>query len=230
MPNRKTDSNTKGPLSFNLVGGNYGYPDGDYATRDKIIEEHKNWQLGLLWFMSNDPRVPEWLQLPARKWRLPKDEFQHTGGWPPQLYIREARRMQGEYIMSEADCLGRLRATDPVALGAYAMDSHIVSRYVGDDGYVRNEGHIGMALPAPYPISYKAIVPRREECSNLLVPVCISSSHAAYGSIRMEPVFMALGQSAAIAASLAIKQKKTVQKIEYAQLLKELIKYRQAIK
>ncbi len=228
MPNRKTDSNTKGPLSFNLVGGNYDYPDGDYATREKIIAEHKSWQQGLIWFVSNDHRVPEWIRLPASQWGLPKDEFRETGGWPPQLYIREARRMVSDYVMTEMNCTGNRKAEDGVAFGAYPMDSHIVSRYVGDDGYVRNEGHIGVGLPAPYSISYRSIVPSRQETKNLLVPVCLSATHAAYGSIRMEPVFMALGQSAGIAAALAIKNKQAVQEVSYAALKKQLLIYGQA--
>lgn len=230
MPNRKTDSNTKGPLSFNLVGRNYDYPDGDYSARERIYQDHKSWQMGLIWFVANDPRVPEWIQAPVNKWGLPKDEFAETGGWPPQLYIREARRMVSNYVMTELDCLGKRSANDVVALGAYAMDSHIVSRYVGDDGYVRNEGHIGVSLQQPYPISYRSIVPKKEECINLLVPVCLSSSHAAYGSIRMEPVFMELGQSAAIAAASAIKYKQAVQDISYNILKQELVHYKQILK
>lgn len=229
MPNRKTDSNTKGPVSFNYVGENYKYPDGSYEERKKIFEAHKNWQMGLIWFMANDTRVPEWLQLPIRKWGLPKDEFQSTGGWPPQLYIREARRMISDYVMTEHDCLGNRVVEDPVGLGSYAMDSHIVSRYVGDDGYVRNEGHIGVPLAKPYPISYRSIVPRQRECSNLLVPVCVSASHAAYGSIRMEPVFMSLGQSAAIAAAIAIRNKQAVQQVNYALLKEQLLNAQIAI-
>lgn len=227
MPNRKTDSNTKGPLSFNLVGGNYDYPDGDYTAREKIVAEHRSWQQGLIWFVSNDMRVPEWIRIPASKWGLPKDEFRETGGWPPQLYIREARRMVSDYVMTEMDCTGEKKAEDAIALGAYAMDSHIVSRYVSSDGYVRNEGHIGVGLPAPYPISYRSIVPRRQEAKNLLVPVCVSASHAAYGSIRMEPVFMGLGQSAAIAAAIAIRNKQAVQDVSYTALKSELLAYGQ---
>lgn len=228
MPNRKTDSNTKGPLSFNLVGGNYQYPDGDYATREKIIAGHRSWQQGLIWFVSNDQRVPEWIRVPASQWGLPKDEFRETGGWPPQLYIREARRMVSDYVMTELHCLAQKKAEDGIALGAYPMDSHIVSRYVSSDGYVRNEGHIGVGLPSPYPISYRSIIPRRQEAKNLLVPVCVSASHAAYGSIRMEPVFMGLGQSASIAAAIAIKNNQPVQDVDYNILKKELMRYGQA--
>ncbi|RYZ99164.1 MAG: FAD-dependent oxidoreductase [Sphingobacteriaceae bacterium] len=229
MPNRKTDSNTKGPVSFNLVGGNYGYPEGDYATREKIFQDHKNWQMGLIWFIANDPAVPDWVQAPVKKWGLPKDEFENTGHWPPQLYIREARRMVSDYVTTEMDCLGTRIANDPVALGAYAMDSHIVSRYAGEDGYVRNEGLIGVGLEKPYPISYRSIIPKKSEATNLVVPVCVSATHAAYGSIRMEPVFMALGQSAAIAAAMAIKQNGAVQDISYSKLKAELLRFKQAL-
>jgi hypothetical protein len=230
MPNRKTDSNTKGPISFNLVGGNYEYPNGDYTKRRQIVDMHKSWQQGLLWFMANDSRVPSEFQEPVKKWGLAKDEFTENNNWPPQLYIREARRMNAEYVMTQNDCEGRNVAPYSIGLASYTMDSHIVSRYVYSDGYVKNEGHIGKSVDKPFPISYLAIVPKKNECSNLLVPVCLSASHAAYGSIRMEPVFMILGQSAATAASLAIDGGSSVQAVPYRKLERVLIKDGQRIK
>ncbi|HUP81663.1 MAG TPA: FAD-dependent oxidoreductase, partial [Pirellula sp.] len=194
MPNRKTDMNSKGAVSSNLVGGNYEYPNGDYATRDRIFQAHKNWHQGLLWFVQNDSRVPEKYRLPLQSWGLAKDEFQDTDHWPHQLYVREARRMIGEFVMTEHHCDGSRTVNDSVGLGCYGMDSHVTQRYVDAGGWVRNEGNIGGRVPNPYPISYRSLTPKEKECDNLLVPVCCSASHAAYGSIRMEPVYMILGQ------------------------------------
>jgi glycine/D-amino acid oxidase-like deaminating enzyme len=218
MPNRKTDSNTKGALSSNLVGAGYDYPDGDYATRERIIKDHETYQKGLLWFLAHDPRVPEKYRRPMATWGLAKDEFADNGHWPHQLYVREARRMIGAYVLTQHDCDGRRRAEDPVGLGSYTMDSHTTQRYVDSGGSVRNEGTLGGKVPRPYPISYRAIVPRAEDCTNLLVPVCCSASHVGYGSLRMEPVFMILGQSAGTAACLAIDGDRDVQRVPYAAL------------
>ena len=229
MPNRKTDSNTRGPISFNFAGGNYNYPDGDYEERKRIVEAHKNWQQGLIWFLAHDPRIPAEFSEPLKKWGLAKDEFVENGHWPPQLYIREARRMIGGYVMTEQNCTGERIAENCVGLASYPMDSHIVSRYVHADGWVRNEGHIGAGVKQPYPVSYQSIVPRKEECSNLLVPVCLSASHAAYGSIRMEPVYMILGQSAGAAAALAIDDGLNIQDVDYQKLSILLIERDQII-
>jgi hypothetical protein len=218
MPNRKTDSNTKGAISFNFVGGNFEYPEGDYATRARIIQEHEQWQKGLLWFLQNDERVPAAYREPLKNWGLPKDEFTDNGHWPHQLYVREARRMIGEYVMTEADCVGDRQPHDSVGLGSYGIDSHIVQRYVTPQGWTLNEGGLGGRVPQPYPISYGSLTPRRGQCDNLLVPVCCSASHVAYGSIRMEPVYMILGQSAGTAAVLALECGGTVQDVRYKNL------------
>jgi lysophospholipase L1-like esterase len=223
MPNKKTDMNSKGAVSSNLVGGNYEYPDGDYSTRDSIWKAHRSWHQGLLWFMQNDLRVPDKYRLPLQTWGLAKDEFEDNDHWPHQLYIREARRMIGKFVMTEHHCSGNKVVDDGVGLGCYSMDSHVTQRYIDSDGWVRNEGNIGGSVPAPYPISYRAIVPQAEHCENLLVPVCCSASHVAYGSIRMEPVYMILGQSAATAACLAISQRSNVQSVEYQQLQDRLL-------
>ncbi len=223
MPNRKTDSNTKGAISSNLVGGSYDYPDSDYATRERIVREHKLWHQGLLWFLQNDPRVPERYQQPLQNWGLAKDEFTDNGHWPHQLYVREARRMVGDYVMTEHDCAGTRQVNDSAGLGCYTMDSHVTQRYVDSAGWVRNEGNLGGKVPQPYGISYRALTPKRDECENLLVPVCCSASHVAYGSIRMEPVYMILGQTAGTAAALAIDRGIAVQSVNYDQLRSRLV-------
>lgn len=223
MPNRKSDSNTKGAVSFNFIGGNYDYPDADHATRERIIKAHQSWQQGLIWFVANDPRVPAGFRDPMKNWGLAKDEFTDTGHWPHQLYVREARRMTGEFVMNQNICEGRVKVEDPVGLGSYTMDSHNVRRYIDEHGYVRNEGTLGMGVPTPYGISYRSIIPKKAECTNLLVPVCISASHVVYGSMRMEPVFMVLGQSAAIAAVQAIAADRPVQDIDHSTLRARLL-------
>ncbi|WP_406059949.1 FAD-dependent oxidoreductase [Micromonospora sp. NBC_00860] len=208
----KTDSNNNGAVSTDNIGFNYAYPTASWAARESIIAEHRTYQQGLMWFLANDPRLPASVRDSTARWGLPVDEFTSTDGWPPMLYIREARRMVSAYVMTEADCRGRVRATDSVGLASYTMDSHNCQRVVVN-GRVRNEGDVQIGVPAPYPVSYRAIVPHQAQCANLLVPVCLSASHIAYGSIRMEPVFMILGQAAATAASLALTGNLAVQAV-----------------
>ncbi len=222
LPNRKTDTNNHGAVSTDYIGMNYEYPDGDYATRERIIRRHEVYQKGYLWTLQNHPRVPEDLRNWYRRWGLPKDEFGETGHWAPQLYIREARRMVAGVVMTEHHCRGAERSEDPVGMGAYNMDSHNVQRYISAEGFARNEGDIQVGVP-PYPISYRAIVPKREQCENLFVPVCLSASHIAYGSIRMEPVFMILAQSSATAAAMAIDARVAVQDVPYGPLRERLL-------
>ncbi|KPV52061.1 xanthan lyase [Kouleothrix aurantiaca] len=217
----KVDMNNHGGLSSDFIGRNYAYPEASYAERERIFQAHVTYQQGYMWFMANDPAVPPAIRERWAEWGLAADEFTATGGWPHQLYVREARRMLGDYVMTEHDCRGATAADDVVALAAYTMDSHNCRRFVRD-GRVWNEGDVQVAGFPPYPISYRAIVPRRGECENLLVPVCLSSSHIAYGSIRMEPVFMILGQSAAAAANLAIAGGCAVQDVPYSQLREQL--------
>lgn len=228
IPNRKTDTNNHGPFSTDNIGMNWDYPDGDYATRERIVQEHIRYQQGYLWFLANDPRVPEAIRTNYARWGLAKDEFTDHGHWPHQMYVREARRMVSEVVMSEKYCRGSNVVEDSVGMGAYNMDSHNVQRYVDEHGYVRNEGDIQIGVK-PYGISYRSIVPRKSECVNLLVPVCLSASHIAYGSIRMEPVFMIMGQSAATAASLAIDGNSAVQDIKYDELRQRLLADRQIL-
>jgi len=223
MPNRKTDSNNDSGISTDFIGMNYGYPSGDYATREKIAREHEAWQRGLVWTLQNHPRVPREIRDRYAKWGLPKDEFTDTGHWPHHLYIREGRRMVGESVATERTLLDDSLVTRSIGLGAYTMDSHNVQRYVDANGHVRNEGDVQIKVPKPYRIDYGIITPSAQQCSNLLVPVCVSASHIAYGSIRMEPVFMVLGQASGTAACLAIDAKTSVKRAPYQSLRARLI-------
>jgi hypothetical protein len=229
MPNRKTDTNNNTGFSTDFIGENYAYAEADYATRDRIRAAHLAYTQGLLWTLTNHPRVPEKIRAEAARWGLSRDEFTDNAGWPTQLYVREARRMTGAYIMTEHNCMGRTVAPDPVGLGAYNMDSHNTQRYVDAHGYVANEGDVQVKVPSPYPIAYGAITPRTTECENLLVPVALSATHISYGSIRMEPVFMVLGQSAATAAAQAITEKTSVQNIDRARFRDQLLADKQVL-
>jgi len=220
-PNRKTDTNNHGPFSTDFIGMNYDYPEGSYERRREIIAEHEQYQKGLMYFLANDPKVPEAIRTEMSTWGLAKDEFTDNGNWPHQLYIREARRMIGTYVMTEHDVLNKRKVPKPVGMGSYTMDSHNVQRYIKPNGFVQNEGDIGVKTPT-YQISYDALTPKKDECENLLVPVCASTSHIAYGSIRMEPVFMILGQSAGAAAVQAIDAECAVQEVDYGGLKKTL--------
>lgn len=221
MPNNKTDINNRGAFSTDMIGMNHNYPEASYEEREKIIKAHKDYTLGLLWFWTHDDRIPEHLQKEITCMGLPKDEYIEYDHWTPQLYIREARRMIGEYVATQADCELRTSPEDYVGWAAYGMDSHNCQRVVVERNgvkMVKNEGDVEIGVKAPYPISYRSITPKREECTNLLVPVCLSASHIAFGSIRMEPVFMLLGQSAAKAASLAIDNGVKVQEIDVKEI------------
>lgn len=226
IPNAKTDTNNHGPFSTDNIGMNYGYPEASYEERKKIIREHEEYQKGYFYFLCNDPRVPEDVRKRMSEWGLAKDEFADNGHWPHQIYVREARRMVSDFVMTELH-LRKIKETPrSIGMGSYNMDSHNVQRYVARDengkAYVLNEGDIQINPGGPYQISYGSIVPKSEECQNLLVPVCVSSSHIAFGSIRMEPVFMILGQSAATAAVFAIEDEVSVQEVPYDKLASRL--------
>ena len=221
MPNNKTDINNRGGFSTDMIGMNYKYPDGTYEQRKQIIGEHERYTKGLLYFYGHDPRVPVELRNEMLKWGYPKDEYTDNGNWSPQLYIREARRMVGSYVMSQANCEGKEVVKDGVGMAAYTMDSHNCQRVVVN-GQVKNEGNVEVGGFGPYPIAYGSIVPKASECNNLFVPVCLSATHIAYGSIRMEPVFMVLAQSSATAAVHAIDGNKSIQSIDIAKLQQEL--------
>lgn len=223
MPNAKTDTNNNGPFSTDFIGANYAYPDADYMTRERIWKQHEDYIKGFLYFLSSSPRLPERLRNEINQWGLAADEFPNTANFPPQMYVREARRMISDYVMTEADCRWQRKADDPVGMGAYNMDSHNCQRLV-QSGVVRNEGDVQAGVSGPYGVSYRSIIPKASESENLLVPVCLAASHIAYGSIRMEPVFMVMGQSAATAAALAIDTKTSVQKVQYTTLRERLTK------
>ena len=218
----KTDINNNGGFSTDYIGGNHGYLEADYATREKLWKEHEDYIRGFLTFLATDARVPGDIRRDMGEWGLCRDEFQDTGGWPDALYVREGRRMLSDYVMTERVCRQIEKLDDAVGLGAYNMDSHNCRRIVRD-GRAHNEGDVQTGVK-PYPISYRSIVPKQSECENLFVPICLSSTHIAFGSIRMEPVFMILGQSAATAASMAIDEKIPVQKIVYAKLREQLLR------
>lgn len=224
MPNRKTDTNNSKGFSTDFVGQNYDYPEASYSERKKIVERHREYQKGLMWTLAYHPRIPEKVRNIVSKWGTCKDEYERGDGWQEQLYIREARRMVSDFVMTQRHCESIDEAADPIGLAAYGMDSHPIQRYIDVNGYVQNEGNVECPVASPYPISYRSIVPRKSECSNLLVPVCLSSTHIAFGSIRMEPVFMVLGQSAATAASMAIDMKVDIQDIPYEKLREILVK------
>ncbi len=222
IPNHKTDTNNHGPFSTDNIGMSYEYPEASYARRREILQEHRNYQQGWLYFITTDPRIPREAQAKLREWGLPKDEFKDNGNWPHQIYVREARRMVGSYVMTENELRKKRPTPDSVGMGSYTIDSHNVQRYITPEGYVQNEGDIGVPTGGPYEIAYGALVPKRGQVDNLLVPVCVSSSHIAFGSIRMEPVFMILGQSAATAAVMAIDANSSVQDVPYATLRERL--------
>jgi hypothetical protein len=228
MPNGKTDINNNGGFSTDFIGANYDYPEATYARREQICRAHENYTLGFIYFLATSPRVPENMRLEMQSWGPAKDEFVDSHGWPHQLYVREARRMVSDYVMSEHNCRGQTKAEDSIGLAAYTMDSHNCRRIV-KDGRVENEGDVQVGGFPPYPISYRAIVPKAAECENLLVPICLSATHIAYGSIRMEPVFMILGQSAATAAVLSLDSNCSLQKLNYEILRICLLKDRQVL-
>jgi hypothetical protein len=224
IPNHKTDTNNHGPMSTDNIGYNYDYPEAGYERRREILKEHETYQKGWLYFIANDPRVPKDVQEKMQRFGLPKDEFVDNGGWSHQIYVREARRMVGAYVMTENELLKKRPTPDSVGMGSYGIDSHNIQRYITPEGYVQNEGDIGVSTKGPYEIAYGSIVPKKGQAENLLSPVCVSSSHIAFGSIRMEPVFMILGQSAATAAVMAIDDKSSVQDVPYAKLSERLLK------
>ncbi len=223
-PGSKVDWNNMHAVGSDQPGANWDYPEASYERRHEIEKQHETYLRGLLWTLSHSPRVPEAIRKKVSAYGMARDEFTDNGGWPYMIYIREARRMVSDYVMTQLDCEGKRSATDPVALGSFGMDSHVVQLFVNEKGFVQGEGCIWRVPPRPYGISYRAIIPPRGGCENLLVPLCLSTSHVAHGSIRMEPVFMALAQSAAIAAGTAIDLKVAVQDLPYDALRPRLLK------
>lgn len=229
IPNRKTDTNNHGPFSTDNIGMNYDYPEGSYERRREIIEEHENYQKGLFYFYLNDPRVPEEVRNEIGRWGLAKDEFTDNGYWPYQLYIREGRRMAGAFVMTENEVKKLKPVPRPVGMGSYTLDSHHTQRYITSEGFVENEGNVNAKTNGPYQIDMWSMLPRQEECTNLLVPVAVSASHIAFGSIRMEPVFMILGQSAGVIACMSIENNQDLHEQDYHEVKATLIEKGQVL-
>jgi len=224
LPNRKMDWNSFGAVGTDMAGADFDYPDADYATRQRIEKLHETYIRGHFWALANHPRVPDSIRKEMKKWGYPKDEFVRNGGFPYMIYIRQARRMLSDYVMTEKNCDLKDTVNDPVVLGSYAKDSHAVQYVLTDDGHVEREGVFLKRTATPYGVSYRSIVPKSGECPNLIVPICLSASHVAYGSIRMEPVYMSLGQVSAIAACLAIDGNTTVQDLPYEKIREQVLK------
>ncbi len=224
IPNRKTDTNNHGPFSTDNIGMNYDYPEAIYERRKEILKEHEDYQKGLMYFLANDEKVPVEIRTEMANYGLAVDEFRDNGNWPHQIYVREARRMIGQYVMTEHEILGKTPVLQPIGMGSYTMDSHNVQRYITPEGFAQNEGDIGVHPEKPYQIDLGSILPKVDECDNLLVPVCLSSSHIAYGSIRMEPVFMILGHSAGTVAILALEKGRKIHDVPYGEIRKSLEK------
>ena len=231
LPGKKYDLNNRGPFSTDLIGGSKKYPNARPAERKQIAVEHERYTKGLLWFLSTDESVPAQVRTDLEQWGLCKDEFTDNDNWPTQLYVREARRMEGAYFMTQKDIRDERTKNDSVGLGSSPIESHHVQRYVAADGSAQNEGYVYTRRDRkdPYEIPYRALLPKKEQCSNLIVPVALSASHIAYSSIRMEPVFMILGESAGTAAALALREKTTVQDLPIELLQSELKQQKQFI-
>lgn len=222
IPNRKVDINNNGPFSTDFIGKSHDYPNATYARRAEIWREHEDYVKGLMWFLAHDPRVPAALQQEVNRWGFAKDEFTDNGNFPHQLYIREARRMTGEFVMTQKDIQTALTKPDAIGMGSYNSDSHNVQRIVNADGFVRNEGDMQVPVQ-PYQIPYRVLLPSKSEAANLLVPVCFSASHVAYSTLRMEPQYMILGHAAGVASALAIRNSQDVQDVDTRELARILL-------
>jgi FAD dependent oxidoreductase len=224
IPNGKVDLNNRGGFSTDYIGKNYEYPEGSYAVRERIWKEHEEYQKGFYYFLANDPRVPKSLRDEVRSYGLPKDEYLETGHWPHQLYVREARRMVGEFVSTQKDLQTERMKEDVIGMGSYNSDSHNVQRFINAKGFVENEGDVQVPVK-PYQIPYRVLVPKKSEAANLFVPVCFSASHISYSSMRMEPQYMILGHAAGLAAAMASKANADAQDVDIkamqAQLLEE---------
>ncbi|MEO8737525.1 MAG: FAD-dependent oxidoreductase, partial [Edaphobacter sp.] len=218
---QKADFNNNGPFSTDYIGHSWNYPDASYAQKQAIWDDHLNYTQSFFYFLAHDPSVPASLHKEVNEWGLPKDEFQDSGHWPDQLYIREGRRMVGVYVMRQADLQSARSKPDSIGMGSYNSDSHNIQRVARADGSVTNEGDVQVSVQ-PYEIPYRVMLPVRSQMQNLLVPVCVSATHVAYSSLRMEPQYMIMGQAAGVAASLSIRKGLAVQDVPVAELQKDL--------
>lgn len=229
LPNGKFDANASGLVQgTDHVGGNVHYADGDYATRDRIWQDHVDYVQGFFWFLANDPRIPAEVRAQASAYGLAKDEFTDNAHWPWALYVREARRMTGSYVMRQDDCAKTTRKPDSIGMGAFILDSHAVQRLEDKKGNVIDEGNFDVGI-RPYQIPYRCITPKKDQCENLLVPVALSASHVTYGSVRMEPQFMIIGHSAGVAAAMALRQGIAVQDVDVPALQTKLRAQKQVL-
>jgi len=222
IPDQKADFNNNGAISTDYIGQSWEYPNAGYRRREEIWRDHEEYTREFVYFLAHDPRVPPSLQKEVNEWGLAKDEFVDNGNFPNQLYIREARRMVGEYVMTQRDIQTDLTKPDAIGMGSYNSDSHNVQRVANRDGFVRNEGDMQVQVK-PYQIPYRVLLPKKAEAENLLVPVCVSASHVAYSTLRMEPQYMILGHAAGVAAALAIRGGLAVQDVDTAELTRLLV-------
>ncbi len=235
IPNGKTDVNSGGGVSTNLPGASWEYPDADYQRRQEIWDEHLSYTKGLLYFLGHDPGIPKEIRDEMNRWGLPKDEFMDTDHWPHQLYVREGRRMLGEYIMTQHDLQIKRKKYDTIGMGGYNMDVREV-QWIAKEVYwfplpkqmVLMEGYFSYPVE-PYEIPYRCLLPQQDECRNLLATSCVSASHMAYSSLRMEPQYMIMGHAAGVAATLAIKSKKYLHLIDISDLQQELREQKQIL-
>ena len=222
LQNGKTDTNNNGAFSTDYIGGSYDYPEASYARRARIRQAHVDYIQGFMYFLATDPRVPAQLSAEMKAWGLCRDEFTDNHNWPYQLYVREARRMVGEYVMSQKDIQTELTKPDVIGMGSYNSDSHNVQRRpTGDGKAVENEGDMQVRV-TPYQIPYRLMLPKRSQATNLLVPVAFSATHVAYSTLRMEPQYMIVGHAAGIAARMAIDGQQPVQDIDTTALSAKL--------
>lgn len=225
IANQKWDFNNRGPFSTDYIGANWEYPTASYRRRAEIWQGHINYTQGLFYFLAHDDRVPKLLQEEWRQFGLARDEFVDNANWPYQLYVREARRMVGDSVMTQRDIQTDLTKPDAIGMGSYNSDSHNVQRYVTEEGYAQNEGNMEVAV-SPYQVPYRILLPKRDEVTNLLVTICFSASHVTYSTLRMEPVYMIIGQAAGMAAKMAIKDEVAVQDIDTTALRSRLLEQR----
>jgi hypothetical protein len=220
---QKWDFNNRGPFSTDYIGKSWEYPNASYRRRAEIWQDHKRYTEELFYFLTNDPRVPPATQDEIKPFGLAKDEFTDNDHWPYQLYVREARRLVGDYVVTQKDIQTELTKPDAIGMGSYNSDSHNVQRYVTSEGNAQNEGNMEVAV-TPYQIPYRVLLPKRAQVTNLFVPVCFSASHVTYSTLRMEPQYMIIGQAAGVAAKMAIEKKSAVQDVDTAALKSKLLK------